>query len=50
MKWQVNDKGESCSHVQQAGYNENCTLVQKTQDGSYAHMEGGNVRSTFKVR
>jgi hypothetical protein len=50
LKWQVNDKGEFCTHVQQAGYVEKCTLVQKAQDGNYARMAGGNVDSTFKVR
>jgi len=50
VKWHVTEKGEFCTHFQQAGYSENCTVVQKSQDGSYARIKDGKVMSTFAVR
>ena len=50
VKWHVTEKGEFCTHFQQTGYTENCTLIQKTQDGAYARVTDGKIRSTFTVR
>lgn len=51
MKWRIGEKGELCTHRQDFGYDEVCTILRKADGGSFERInKDGQVQSSFTVR